>query len=226
LQESFSRRLIESQESERKRMAAELHDSLGQNLLVLNNHAALALKEFQNHSKTEERLRKICQGATSCIEEVRGVARSLRPYQLDRFGLSKTLEDIGELLSTTAGLRVSTEVQNVDSLLSSESEIGVYRIAQEWLSNVIKHSRATEANLKVTSDAGWVRLILEDNGVGFDYAAVMTRGGDQKSFGLVNLRERARLLGGSAEIETAAGRGTRLTVNIPYGKASDGINRG
>lgn len=226
LQETFSRRLIESQENERKRMAAELHDSLGQNLLVLNNHAALALKEFQNQSKTEERLRKISQGASSCIEEVRAVARSLRPYQLDRFGLSKTLEDIGELLSTTAGLRVSTAVQNVDGLLSSESEIGVYRIAQEWLSNVIKHARATEAKLKVTCDSGWVRLILEDNGVGFDYAAVMTRAGGQRSFGLLNLRERARLLGGSAEIETAPGRGTSLIVSIPYGKATNRIDRG
>ena len=218
LQESFSRRLIESQENERKRMAAELHDSLGQNLLVLNNHASMALKELLNPSKTEERLRKILNGASSCIEEVRAVARSLRPYQLDRFGLSKTLEDIGELLSTAASLEVSTEVANIDGVLSSDGEIGVYRIAQEWLSNVVKHARATQARLKATADNGSVRLMLEDNGVGFDYSAVMAREGSQKSFGLLNLRERARLLGGTADIESAVGKGTRLIVNIPYAK--------
>jgi signal transduction histidine kinase/ligand-binding sensor domain-containing protein len=225
LHESFSRKLIESQESERKRMAAELHDSLGQNLLVLNNQAMMALKDLTNAQKTEERLHKISAGASACIEEVRSVARSLRPYQLDRFGLSKTLEDIGELLSDTAGLRVTTRIDNVDGLLTPDAEISVYRITQEWLNNVVKHSRATEARLEIQRYEQWVQLVLEDNGVGFDYAAAMTREGRQQSFGLLNLRERARLLGGTAEVETATGKGTRWTVNIPYAKTQNSPDR-
>ncbi|HWD18012.1 MAG TPA: two-component regulator propeller domain-containing protein [Verrucomicrobiae bacterium] len=224
LQESFSRRLLESQEQERKRMAAELHDSLGQNLLVVNNYAAMALKEAPEAA--QGRLRKISDSAAACIEEVRAIARSLRPYQLDRFGLSKTLEDIGDLLSHAGGLEVATEIENIDGLLSPAAEISVYRIAQEWLTNVVKHAQATRARLVVRREAGRVRLVLEDNGAGFDYTAVMARGGTQRSFGLVNMHERARLLGGALGCVTAAGQGTRWTLEIPYEDADRGSHRG
>jgi signal transduction histidine kinase len=225
MRERFSRRLIESQENERKRMAAELHDSLGQSLLVVNNYAAMALKDQANPEKVQSRLQKICDSAAACIEEVRSIARSLRPYQLDRFGLTKTLEDIGETLSGTGGLEVVVNVESLDGLLTPEAEISVYRMTQEWLNNVVKHAGATKANLTARREPGRLRLILEDNGKGFDYDAVMARSGSGQSFGLSNLRERARLLDGTMLVETGDGKGTRLIFELPYGATYQSFNR-
>ena len=216
MQESFSRRLIESQENERKRIAAELHDGLGQSLLVVKNYAAMALKEPKIPEKTHKQLQEISEGASASIEEVRSIARALRPYQLDRFGLTKTLEDAAELAAQAGGLEITTAVENIDGLFSPEAEISIYRIVQEWLNNVVKHSRARRSRLLVRRDADLVRMILEDDGAGFVYDAVMKRAA--AGFGLANLHERIRLLGGSLKIDTAPGKGTRLSVDIPCNK--------
>lgn len=213
MQEGFSRRLIESQENERKRMAAELHDSLGQSLLVMKNYAAMALKEPKLPEKTHKQLQEISDGASASIEEVRSISRALRPYQLDRFGLTKTLEDAAELAAQAGGLKISASVENIDGLFSPDAEISVYRIVQEWLNNVVKHSRASIGSMTVRKDGGILHMILEDDGVGFDYDAVMKRA--TTGFGLANLNERIRLLGGSLKIDTAPGKGTRISVDLP-----------
>jgi signal transduction histidine kinase/streptogramin lyase len=213
MQESFSRSLIESQENERKRIAAELHDGLGQNLLVVKNYAAMALNQSQVSGKLQKQLQEISENASASIEEVRSIARALRPYQLDRFGLSKTLEDAAEVTAQAGRLEIATTVENIDGLFSPDAEISIYRIVQEWLNNVVKHSRAPKARLVVRKDAGFVRMLLEDDGVGFEYDAVMKRA--TAGFGLANLTERIRLLGGSLKIETASGKGTRLIVDLP-----------
>jgi signal transduction histidine kinase len=213
MQEGFSRRLIESQENERKRMAAELHDGLGQSLLVVKNYAAMALKEQQLPEKTQKHLKEISDNASASIEEVRSIARALRPYQLDRFGLTKTLEDAAELAAQAAHLKIATTVQNIDGLFSPDAEISIYRIVQEWLNNVVKHSRASAGRLVVRQDGAILRMILEDDGAGFDHDAVIKRAA--AGFGLANLHDRIRLLGGSLKVETAPGKGTRLSVELP-----------
>ena len=209
VQENFSRRLIESQENERKRMAAELHDSLGQGLLVVKNYAFMGLRETATPEKMREQLREISDTTSTSIEEVRSIARALRPYQLDRFGLTQTLEDAADLLAKAGSLRIETQIDNVDDAFSAEAQISIFRVVQEWLNNVVKHARASTARLTVRKDGTTVRMVLEDNGVGFDPAAVMSRPG---SFGLANLRERVRLLGGALRIDSAPGKGTRLSV--------------
>lgn len=216
LQESFSRRLIESQENERKRMAAELHDGLGQSLLVVKNYAAMALKEPKLPEKTQKHLHEISDGASTSIEEVRSIARALRPYQLDRFGLTKTLEDAAELAGQAGHINIATTVDNIDGLFSPDAEISIYRIVQEWLNNLVKHSHASNGRMSVRRDGGMLHMILEDDGDGFDYDAIMKRAAT--GFGLANLNERIRLLGGSLKIETAPGKGTRLIVALPCKK--------
>jgi signal transduction histidine kinase/ligand-binding sensor domain-containing protein len=224
MQETFSRRLIESQENERKRMAAELHDSLGQSLLVVKNYAAMALKESVNPEKMRERLQNISATTSDSIEEVRSIARALRPYQLDRFGLTKTLEDAADLIAKTGSLEINTQIENVDGIFSPEAEISIFRAVQEWLSNVVKHAQASVALLRVQREANSVHLILEDDGIGFDYASVMARRPDETGFGLTNLRERVRLLGGTLKIDSAPGKGTRLLVEIPHEKSHNHSN--
>jgi signal transduction histidine kinase len=215
VQETFSRRLLESQETERKRIASELHDSLGQSLLVVKNYAARALAAGQVPEKVREQLHQISENASTSIEEVRSIARVLRPYQLDRFGLTKTLEDAADLIAKTGSLQIKTEIDPIDGTLAPDSEISVYRVVQEWLNNVVKHAQASTAKLQVRKETGLLRLIMEDDGVGFDYAAVINRSGAGVSFGLLNLRERIHLLRGTLKIETAPGRGTRLLADIP-----------
>jgi signal transduction histidine kinase len=222
-QENFSRRLIESQENERKRIAAELHDSLGQNLLVVKNYAAMGMRDGTPPGKMREQLEEISQSAIASIEEVRSIARALRPYQLDRFGLTKTLEDAADLVAKAGTLNIQTEIDNVDEAFTPEAQISIFRIVQEWLNNVVKHAQAQTARLIVTKEDGTVRMILEDDGKGFDYAAVTNRNGRSGTFGLANLRERASLLGGSVRIETAPGKGTRLRVELPLLK--NGIHK-
>ena len=216
LQETFARRLIESQENERKRMASELHDSLGQSLLLVKNYAVMAQRETATPEKMREQLREISTTASASIDEVRSIARALRPYQLDRFGLTKTLEDATDMLAKSASLEIKTEIENVDRLFSPEAQISIYRVVQEWLNNVMKHSKASSARLVVRKENGLVRMRMEDDGVGFDYSAVINRSGGETGFGLANLRERVRLLGGSLKIESAPGKGTRLSVDVPY----------
>jgi signal transduction histidine kinase len=218
VQRKFSRQLIESQERERQRISAELHDSLGQSLLVVKNYAVMALKDSTPPDRMREKVREISEATTASIEEVRSIARALRPYQLDRFGLTKTLEDAAELLAKSGSLRMEINIDNVDHTFSPDAEISIYRVVQEWLNNVTKHSTATVAGLFVRREAGWVHLIMEDNGIGFDYAAVKARPAAQAGVGLDNLNERVRLLEGTLRIETAPGQGTRLCVDIPCKK--------
>src|SRR5262249_26943104 len=153
----------------------------------------MALKESVNPEKMRERLQNISATTSDSIEEVRSIARALRPYQLDRFGLTKTLEDAADLIAKTGSLEIKTQIENVDGIFSPEAEISIFRVVQEWLSNVVKHARASVALLLVQREANSVHVILEDDGVGFDYASVMARRPDETGFGLTNLRERVRL---------------------------------
>ena len=132
--------------------------------------------------------------------------------------MTKTLEDAADLLAKSGNLKIETQIDNVDETLSHDAEISIYRVVQEWLNNVVKHAQASTARLIVRKEAGVVRLILEDDGIGFDYAAVMNRTSGESGYGLANLRERVRLLEGNLKIETAPGKGTRLSVEIPFSK--------
>lgn len=217
-QESFSRRLLESQENERKRIASELHDSLGQSLLVVKTYAAVALKETGLAEKTRGQLEEISETASASIEEVRSIARALRPYQLDRFGLTKTLEDTAELLAKSSRLTIDIKVQDIDGAFSRDAEINIYRIVQEWLNNVAKHAQATVAKLRVHRHGNVVQMIMEDNGIGFDYEAILDGASGKTAFGLANLRERVRLLNGELRIQSSSGKGALFIIEMPCQK--------
>jgi signal transduction histidine kinase len=228
-QQAFSRRLIESQESERQRIAAELHDSLGQSLLIIKNRAFLASSSLDDKEEAKEQLDEISSSATQAIEEAREIAYNLRPFQLDRFGLTRTLEAIFIKSSDTSGIQFSAEVEPIDGLCSKETEIGIYRIVQESVNNILKHSRATEAKLWIERNGREVQIRIEDNGQGFSVAerptgeASAARTGHSQSangnlpsggFGLIGMAERARMLGGVYTIDSGPGQGTVITVKL------------
>jgi signal transduction histidine kinase len=211
-QAAFSERLIESQEGERKRIAAELHDGLGQNLLVIKNRAMLSLSTPENKERAIEQLDEISSIVSQTIDEVREIAHNLRPFQLDRLGLTKALQSIIRKMRDSSDIRFTAEIEPIDDLFSKEAEINLYRIVQESLNNIVKHSNATAASLSVKRDARGVVIRVEDNGKGFDRAAHPV--GGKNGFGLTSISERARILGGKETIRSAPQEGTTILLEI------------
>jgi signal transduction histidine kinase len=191
-QEEFSRRLIASQEQERQRIAAELHDSLGQNLLIIKNRALLGLTAGAAQTAPVEQLHEI-SSSTQAIEEVREIARNLRPYKLDRLGLTKALESIIAQAADSSEINFSARVDSVDGLFSKEAEINLFRIVQESVNNVLKHSQATNVQLLVEREERNVHFEIKDDGAGFDFEAMKAEKADQRGIGLDGIAERAIL---------------------------------
>ncbi|HST24311.1 MAG TPA: two-component regulator propeller domain-containing protein, partial [Blastocatellia bacterium] len=208
--EAFSRRLIESQEGERKRIAAELHDSLGQNLLIVKNWALIGLNALEKENPAREHLHEISETTSLALDEVREIAHNLRPYQLERLGLTNTIEHMVRQVKNSSDIEFITEIDNIDGLLSKESEINLYRVVQECVNNILKHSAATNAWVLIKRTANGAQITCRDNGQGFDSEASSRKGGT----GLTGMAERVRMLGGRYTMETAAGKGATIRVTI------------
>jgi signal transduction histidine kinase len=212
-QQAFSRQLIESQENERKRIAAELHDSLGQQLLVIKNRALLALHTSESHEEAVGELNEISDATSHALDEVREIAYNLRPFQLDQLGLTKALESMLKKVSHTSGIDFSIMIDLFDGLYSKEGEINIYRIVQESANNIVRHSEATKAVVEIKRDARGVTIRIRDNGKGFpsDSSTGPTRGA---GLGIAGISERARILGGKHSVESAPGAGTTIIIKL------------
>jgi signal transduction histidine kinase/ligand-binding sensor domain-containing protein len=222
LQHAFSRELIASQERERKRIAAELHDSLGQHLVVIKNLALLSLDKEIRDQASRPRIEEICDEAAQALSEVREISYNLRPYQLDRIGLTKAIEAVVKRAADATTIKFHTEIDSIDAVLDADSEINFYRIVQECLNNVLKHSQATDAGILVRRSATRLLLSVQDNGKGFTPDGAMRRDGAQPGFGLFGIAERAQLLAGKMSSRSAPGQGTTITVEIPLSENYDG----
>jgi signal transduction histidine kinase len=215
-QEAFSRQLLASQEAERQRIAAELHDSLGQSLLIIKNRAVLALTSFPDPESTREQLEEISAGASQAVEEVREISYNLRPYQLDRFGLTKALKALCVQASKSSGIQITADVDAIDGIFSKEAESSIYRIVQEAVNNIIKHSMAGEAALVLRRADETLLLNIHDNGQGFrPTAEANSAEAGTAGFGLIGIAERVRMLGGTYNLESSASQGTTITIRFP-----------
>jgi signal transduction histidine kinase len=212
---AFSRQILQGQESERRRIAANLHDSLGQNLLVIKNQARLAMQPITDEAVLRQRLNEISGTASQAIEEVRQITHDLRPYQLDRLGLTQTIRAAIRRVSENSPILFASDVEDIDGLLDKEAEIHVYRIVQESLNNVIKHSEATEATIMVKRQPMTISLTIRDNGHGFDVSIMNLNNPHSTGFGLNGINERARMIGGKLTVESRPGKGVNLTIEIP-----------
>ena len=219
-QTAFAHRLIQSQEEERKRIAAELHDGLGQNLLVIKNRAVLGLQETTAAPNATEQFDEISRMASHTLEEVREISRNLRPFQIDRLGLTKAIESMVTGVARTSGLPWIREFDPLDGLLRPQYEIHLYRIVQELLNNVVKHSDASACRVALKHQGRSLILTVEDDGRGFDYIATAERPTHEPGMGLSGIMERIRILGGTAQCETQPGQGTRWRMVIPLEEKS------
>ena len=209
LRQAYTRRLLASQETERKRIARDLHDSLGQHLALISNLAQPSRKS-EVSSRAQERLTQIQEEAGIALREVQHISYNLRPYQLDRLGLTKAVLSLVGSLEEATALRIVCEIANIDDVFPQDLEINFYRIVQESLSNIARHSGAGSASVHVTCSEHDVHLVIQDDGIGFSSAA----SAGVNSLGLVGIAERAELLGGTAVIESSAGHGTTITVRM------------
>ena len=169
-QQAFSRQLIASQEAERKRIAAEMHDSLGQRLVVIKNLAYLLLrakKDAPADDSDAQTIAEISDEASSAIAETREISYNLRPFQLDRLGLTKAIEAMIRTTGIASGIRFTSELDNIDDIFPEDLRINFYRIVQESLGNIMKHAQATEVTVRVKRRVENVMLTIEDNGRGF-----------------------------------------------------------
>ncbi len=212
-QEAFSRKLIESQEQERQRIAAELHDSLGQNLLVIKNRAALALMQQDQPDKMAAQVREVSSMASAAVREVREIAQNLRPFQIDELGFTKSIIAMARKLADSSVIEFKTELDNIDGALPPEFEINFYRIVQECLNNIVKHSEAKAANIRLRRTERAIRLTITDDGRGFTPDRLEKS--SAPGFGLRNIAERAHTMGGEAVIHSRPGGGTRAEITIP-----------
>ncbi|HSK70518.1 MAG TPA: two-component regulator propeller domain-containing protein, partial [Pyrinomonadaceae bacterium] len=211
-QEEFSRLLLESQESQHQRIAAELHDSLGQDLLIIKNWVLIGL---QNGADSSRQLAEISETASAAIDEVREIAYNLRPYHLDELGLKKACESMLGRIAKSSTISFVWEIDSIDGFFPREREINFYRIVQECLNNIVKHSQATEAGVKIRRNENEsLMLLIWDNGKGFDTSSMASKRASRSGFGLAGISERARILSGKIEINSNLGEGT--TVKLTF----------
>jgi PAS domain S-box-containing protein len=205
----YTLQLIAYQEAERKRIAGELHDSLGQNLLLIKNRARLALTKASQPAEMRDQLDHISELVTTCLAEVRQISRDLHPYQLEHLGLTRSLETLVDNLAQASAVKCQRKFEPVDDLFTGEAATSLYRIVQESLNNILKHSQAGHVKLGLERDIHEVTLRIEDDGCGFQ------TGRAGKGLGLKNIGERVRMLGGRCQIVSQPGQGTRIAVTIP-----------
>ncbi len=212
----YTLQLIASQEAERARIAAELHDSLGQNLLLIKNRAQLALAGKNPPADLREHIESISQLASQSIAEARQISHDLHPHQLDHLGLTRALEAMIDGAAESSGMVFQRKLDNVDGLFPKDAAMNLYRVVQESLNNILKHSRARKARIHLERDVHEVQLHIEDDGCGFKIAGPVNGG---KGLGLKNIAERVRILGGKLKVESQPGKGTRIKVSIPVADA-------
>jgi PAS domain S-box-containing protein len=212
----LSSHLLTAQERERKLVSLELHDELGQSLTLLKLQLGSIRRKLQ---EDQEELRKETESillyVEQVIESVRRLSRDLSPAMLEDLGLSAALRAMAEDFTTHSGIKVSFDMEELDDLFPPESQILIYRIVQESLTNIGKHSESQQVSLAVKRGESEFILVVEDFGKGFDPKEVAARYSLEKGLGLAAIDERARMLGGALTISSSKGKGTRLTVVIP-----------
>lgn len=222
------RRLAQAEEDERRRLSRELHDEVGQHLTALGLGLQALSDVAPPGSEVDRRAGQLRTLVSTLGRELHAIAVRLRPKALDDFGLEAALAAFVEEWSQQSGITVDLHAPRATERLPAAIESAIYRIVQEALTNVAKHSGATHASVVVERQAGEVRAIVEDDGRGFEPAAAsdLPDAGDEHiGLGMLGIRERAALLGGMVEIESSLGHGTTLYARIPIdGPASEGAN--
>ncbi|PHR69597.1 MAG: hypothetical protein COA67_09285 [Lutibacter sp.] len=198
MQQKFAHQLIVAQENERKSIAKELHDGIGQDLLLIKHSVKIDV----------EKAPKLID---KTIENIRALSRNLHPVELEKVGITKAIINMVNEVNDVTGIFFSEDVQNIDKSLKKEEEIYLYRIIQECINNIIKHSEASASKISVVNNEDVIVLTVQDNGKGFRLEKAKTK---FKTLGLQSLIERVDYLKGKIEFDTGLLKGTKIKITL------------
>lgn len=209
-QRELSQAVIEAQERERQRLSSELYAGTAQTLAGVLMRLRVAARRSEGEP---EALGEIRQEIARALDEVRVAARALRPPELDELGIQAALEAHARAITEGRGIRVAFEGRVPDSALSRPVRLAFFRVLQEAITNAVKHSRAEEVDVTVKLARDGVAAVVSDRGRGFDPSEAQRHPG---SLGLVGMQERIQYVGGTLALDSAPGRGTRVSVHVPW----------
>ena len=216
---SLSGQIRTAQEQERRSLSRELHDQVGQTLTALRMElAGMALLHGDTGSELSSRIARSKGTVEQTLRVVRNIAMLLRPSMLDDLGLVSTLRWYADRQAQRAGFVLHFSVEPSGDRPRPDVATTCYRIVQEALSNVVRHARASEVWLEFHSNHDELKLLIRDNGVGFETVAVLDQSAKSMGFGILAMRERTENLNGKLEIESEPTRGTVIRVWIPVNR--------
>jgi len=214
--EYYITQITRAQEDERLRISRELHDDTAQVLAGLSREVSSLLSKERTVSKsTKEKLEKLREMADTALEGIRRFSQDLRPSILDDLGLVPAMEWLAAELEKNYGLETKVSIAGEQQRLSPENELAVFRIAQEALSNVRRHSGASAVKVTIDFGADALTLVVSDNGRGFDMPQRTSDLAVSGKLGMIGMRERARLIGGTLVVQSEVGMGTTVTLRVP-----------
>jgi len=218
---ALTAQLIEVAEAERQRVARELHDETSQALANLVVTLGM-IARLSGNDEVTQRLEAAKQQAIETLEGVKRIILDLRPRLLDDYGLQSAIQWYAEERLGQAGVAARIKVHGSPVRLSPHTETGVFRVVQEAINNIVRHAHATEARIALNWKPNCLEVEVQDNGCGFDLQKVMDDMGQDRALGLLGMQERMMLVGGTLDIRSAPGTGTRIRIQVPLPEVEEG----
>ncbi len=212
---NLSNHIQKLQEEEKQKISRELHDGLGQILTSIKLNIETIINASTDYEGKRERFRDISKLIDTAISEVKDMSYQLKPRILDDFGLIPSLNTLCNEVAKKSGISGNFKSFKLNDRLSPEIETVLFRIAQEGLNNIVKHSHAKEFSIQLVKHPEFIRLMIEDDGLGFDINKIYSDFSKQKCMGLININERALSINGKVIIDSQNGAGTEIIVEIP-----------
>mgnify|MGYP001598567501 FL=1 len=209
----LSEKMLLVQEKERKRIARDLHDVIGQSLYTIKFYLEMMGAGIKEGTRTgEDMIRTITSEVLIAIKELNNVAMNLRPAFLEDMDIGDALRWYGNAFQEKTGITINVHTDEVQAEMGKKTKEGIFRVYQEALVNIFKHAGATSVGVILKRDGNYLMLVVRDNGRGFD-VSILTK--NRKGLGLDIMKERVDIMGGTFTINGSAGCGTSITINVP-----------
>ncbi|MEQ9300965.1 MAG: sensor histidine kinase [Cyclobacteriaceae bacterium] len=199
LQEQFSQQLLSYQEQERERLSRDLHDSVGQSLILIKNRVNLTDDVDTSNL------------VANTLDEVRDISKKLHPMLLEKLGLTSAIKKLVDEIDANTNIFIESEIDDLTDIFSKDDQLHIYRIMQEAINNMVKHSETKSASIDVTIKEDKITFTVEDHGKGFD---LIEQPGQFQSLGMLTLKERTKILKGKLTIDSTKGKGTKISLTI------------
>ena len=213
---AYIQQITRAQEEERKRISRDLHDDVSPDIIVLIQKLDNITSTQRSRVEVRESLNEVREQAVKALQGLRATAQGLRPRIIDDLGLVAALEWIAEEMERDQKIHITVETKGMDRKMSSETQILLFRIAQEALNNIRKHARASKVAIRLEGGDNEIRMTVADDGHGFKAPEKIEGMVSAGRLGLMGMHERARLLNGDLHIKSAVGEGTEISVRLPW----------